>query len=186
MDRRITPSLIVSIIALVVALGGASYAAIKIPKNSVGTKQIKNKAVNSNKVKDGSLLLKDFKSGQVKPNAWEGSKDATLEPIPSTFSTIVNTAVLPKGNYVLLGRANVIGGGSILNRIICSLGSDAAQNFTVDSGAVMPLSLNGTISLTSPEAASLSCLKTAGDPEIAQAHVIAIPVGKLTRGTSGP
>ena len=186
MERRITPSLIVSIIALVVALGGASYAAIKIPKNSVGTKQIKNKAVNSNKVKDGSLLLKDFKSGQVKPNAWEGNKDATLEPIPSTFSTIVNTAVLPKGNYVLLGRANVIGDGSVVNRIICSLGSDAAQNFTVESDAVMPLSLNGTISLTSPEAASLSCLKTAGDPEIAQAHVIAIPVGKLTRGTSGP
>jgi hypothetical protein len=37
MKRRITPSLVVSIIALVVALGGASYAAIQIPKNSVGT-----------------------------------------------------------------------------------------------------------------------------------------------------
>ena len=185
MERRITPSLVVSVIALVVALGGASYAAIKIPKNSVGTKQLKNRAVNSNKVKDGSLLLMDFKSGQVKPNAWEGSKDATLQPISSTFDTVINTAVLPKGNYVLLGRANVIGGGSVVNRIICSLGSDAAQNFTVGTTAVLPLSLNGTLSLTSPEAASLSCLKTAGDPEIAQAHVIAIPVGKLTRGTSG-
>ena len=185
MERRITPSLIVSIVALVVALGGASYAAIQIPKNSVGTKQIKNKAVTSNKVKDGSLLLKDFKSGQVKPNAWEGSKDATLEPIPSTFSTVINTAVLPKGNYVLLGRANIIGGGGVLNRIICSLGTDAAQNFTVGQTSVVPLALNGTFSPTTPQAASLSCLKTAGDPQIAQAHVIAIPVGKLTRGTSG-
>ena len=186
MERQITPSLIVSIIALVVALGGASYAAIKIPKNSVGTKQIKNRAVTSSKVKDGSLLLTDFKSGQVKPNAWEGNKDGTPQPIPSTFSTIINTAVLPKGNYVLLGRANVIGGGSVVNRIICSLGNDAAQNFTVGTTEVFPLSMNGTISVTSPEAASLSCLKTAGDPEVAQAHVIAIPVGKLTRGTSGP
>ena len=186
MERRITPSLVVSIIALVVALGGASYAAIKIPRNSVGTKQLKNKAVDSNKVKDGSLLLKDFKSDQVKPNAWEGSKDATLEPISSTFSTVINTAVLPKGNYVLLGRANIIGGGSVVNRIICSLGTDAAQNFTVGTTAVMPLALNGTVSPTTPQAASLSCLKTAGDPQVAQAHVIAIPVGKLTRGTSGP
>lgn len=186
MKRRITPSLVVSIIALVVALGGASYAAIQIPKNSVGTNQLKNRAVNSNKVKDGSLLLKDFKSGQVKPNAWEGNKDATLQPISSTFDTVINTAVLPKGNYVLLGRANIIGGGSVVNRIICSLGSDAAQNFTVGTTAVMPLALNGTFSPTTPQAASLSCLKTAGDPQIAQAHVIAIPVGKLTRGTSGP
>jgi hypothetical protein len=185
MKRRITPSLVVSIIALVVALGGASYAAIQIPKNSVGTKQLKNRAVNTNKVKDGSLLLKDFKSGQVKPNAWEGSKDATLTPISSSFTPVVTTRTLPKGNYVLLGRVNIIGGGGTVNRIICSLGTDAAQNFTVSQTAVMPLALNGTLSPTTPQEASLSCLKTAGDPQIAQAHVIAIPVGKLTRGTSG-
>ena len=95
MERRITPSLIVSVIALVVALGGASYAAIQIPKNSVGTKQIKNRAVNSNKVKDGSLLLKDFKSGQVKPNAWEGSKDATPTPISSTARSTRNVPGSP-------------------------------------------------------------------------------------------
>ncbi len=186
MGGRISPSLVISVIALFVALGGASYAAIKIPKNSVGTKQLKNRAVNSNKVRDGSLLLRDFKSGQVKPNAWEGNKDGNPEPIPSTFSTIINTAVLPKGNYVLLARANVIGGGSVVNRMICSVGNDAAQNFTVGQAEVFPLSMNGTITLTAPEAATLSCLKTAGEPEIAQAHVIAIPVGKLTKGTSGP
>lgn len=185
MERRVTPSLIVSIVALVVALGGASYAAIQIPKNSVGTKQIKNRAVNSNKVKDGSLLLKDFRNGQVKPNAWEGTKDATLIPISSSFTPIVSTNTLPKGNYVLLGRANIIGGGSVVNRIICSLGSDAAQNFTVSQTAVMPLALNGTFSPTTPQEVSLSCLKTAGDPQIAQAHVIAIPVGKINRRSGG-
>jgi hypothetical protein len=183
---RISPSLVISLIALFVALGGASYAAIKIPKNSVGTKQLKNRAVNSSKVKDASLLLKDFKVNQVKPNAWEGRKDATPEPVPSTFSPIASTNVLPKGNYVLLARANVIGGGSVVNRMICSVGNDAAQNFTVGQTEVFPLSMNGTITLTAPEAATLSCLKTAGDPEIAQAHVIAIPIGKLTKGTSSP
>jgi hypothetical protein len=181
MKRRITPSLVVSIIALVVALGGASYAAIQIPKNSVGTKQLKNRAVNSNKVKDGSLLLKDFKSGQVKPNAWEGSKDATLTPISSSFSPIVSTNVLTKGNYVVLARANVIGGGSVLNRMICSVGNDAAQNFTVGQTEVFPLSMSGTFSPTTPQTVSLSCLKSAGNPQIAQARVIAIPVGKLNR-----
>ena len=42
-------------LALVVALGGTSYAAIKLPKNSV----------TSATVKDRSLLKKDFKPGQL-------------------------------------------------------------------------------------------------------------------------
>lgn len=60
----------VGYIALFVALGGVSYAAVALPKNSVGTKQIAkgavkkadlgNNAVTSAKVKDGSLLLADF------------------------------------------------------------------------------------------------------------------------------
>ena len=51
--------------ALFVALGGASYAAISIPKDSVGVAQIKNDAVNSAKVKDRSLLASDFQTGQL-------------------------------------------------------------------------------------------------------------------------
>ena len=65
MRRHLTPSLAISMIALFVALGGASYAAIKLPKNSVGAAQIKKNAVDSNKVKDRSLLATDFKTGQL-------------------------------------------------------------------------------------------------------------------------
>ena len=57
------------LMALFVALGGASYAAIKLPKNSVGAAQIKKNAVDSNKVKDRSLLATDFKSGQIPAGA---------------------------------------------------------------------------------------------------------------------
>ena len=42
-------------LALVIALGGTSYAAIKLPKNSV----------TSATVKDRSLLKKDFRPGQL-------------------------------------------------------------------------------------------------------------------------
>ena len=37
-----SPALVVSLIALAVALGGTGYAVTQLPKNSVGTKQIKN------------------------------------------------------------------------------------------------------------------------------------------------
>jgi hypothetical protein len=63
--RRPSPAMTVALFALFVAMGGTGYAAFKLPKNSVGSKQIKANAVNSSKVKDGSLLGGDFKSGQL-------------------------------------------------------------------------------------------------------------------------
>src|SRR4051794_742378 len=73
--RRCSPSMIVALIALALALGGTGYAAVKLPNNSVGTAQLRKKAVtgakvNANaitsaKVKDGSLLGQDFKAGQL-------------------------------------------------------------------------------------------------------------------------
>jgi hypothetical protein len=44
---------IVGYVALFIALGGVSYAALKLPANSVGTKQLKNGAVTSRKLAKG-------------------------------------------------------------------------------------------------------------------------------------
>ena len=48
-------------LALFIALGGGAYAATKLPKNSVGNAQLKDDAVDGDKVDDGSLTAKDFK-----------------------------------------------------------------------------------------------------------------------------
>jgi hypothetical protein len=73
--RRPSPSLVISIVALFVALGGTSYAALTLPRNSVGSaqikkgsvtaKKIKKNAVTSAKVKNRSLKAVDFASGQI-------------------------------------------------------------------------------------------------------------------------
>ena len=55
----------VALIALFLALGGTSYAAVALPANSVGAKQIKKDAVTSKKVKNGSLKRQDFAAGQL-------------------------------------------------------------------------------------------------------------------------
>jgi len=75
-SRRPSPALVVSVIALSVALGGTSYAAIVLPANSVGKKQIKKNAVTTAKVKDGSLRLADFGAGQL-PAGAAGATGAT-------------------------------------------------------------------------------------------------------------
>ena len=47
-------NVMVTVLAFVV-LGGGAYAATQLPKNSVGTKQLKNNAVKGPKVADDSL-----------------------------------------------------------------------------------------------------------------------------------
>jgi len=73
MKNHLNPSLVLSVVALFVALGGTSYAISQLPANSVGTKQVKNNAITSPKVKDRSLLAKDFKPGQL-PRGEKGPK----------------------------------------------------------------------------------------------------------------
>jgi hypothetical protein len=72
-----SPAMTVACLALIVALGGVSYAAGVLPTNSVGTKQLRKaavtkgklgrNAVTSSRVADGSLLANDFAAGQLKP-----------------------------------------------------------------------------------------------------------------------
>lgn len=64
--RRLpSPAMIVACIALAVALSGASYAAIVLPKNSVGTKQLRNNAVKSAKVAPDTLSGLDINEGTL-------------------------------------------------------------------------------------------------------------------------
>jgi hypothetical protein len=62
---KLTYSNVVSTLCLFVLLGGGAYAAVKLPENSVGPRQIRKNAVNTLKVKNGSLRAVDFKAGQL-------------------------------------------------------------------------------------------------------------------------
>jgi hypothetical protein len=52
--------------ALFIALGGTSYAAIKLPANSVGTKQLRASSITSGKVRNGTLRAQDLAPGTVR------------------------------------------------------------------------------------------------------------------------
>jgi hypothetical protein len=77
LSRRPSPAMVVACLALIVALGGTSVAAVSqlVPRNSVGPRQIqfgavtgpkiRNNAVTSVKVANRSLLRADFAPGQL-------------------------------------------------------------------------------------------------------------------------
>jgi hypothetical protein len=59
--------MVVALLALFVVLGGTGYAALKLPKNSVGTKQLKKGAVTGAKIKDNSVTGADVKESKLGP-----------------------------------------------------------------------------------------------------------------------
>jgi hypothetical protein len=58
-------ALVLSLFTLVIAMGGTSYAAVKLARNSVTSATIKNNTITSADVKDHSLGAVDFRPGQL-------------------------------------------------------------------------------------------------------------------------
>jgi hypothetical protein len=66
---RLSFANVISVIALFVALGGASYAAVNLPKNSVGPKQIKKRAVRGKHINKNAVS-----ASKIQRDAISGSK----------------------------------------------------------------------------------------------------------------
>jgi len=88
MSRPSFPT-VISLIALFVALGGTSYAVIKLPARSVGNRELKSNAVTSAKIRAQSIARSDLSAsarvgsrgprGPAGPPGATGDADA-LEP----------------------------------------------------------------------------------------------------------
>lgn len=109
--RKPSPAMIVACVALFLATTGTGVAVIaSVPNGSVGTKQLKNNAVNSSKVKDHSLAQKDLAKNsvgtdQLKSNAVNSSKvkDGSLNAVD------LAAGVLPATNVVKRTAKGVYG-----------------------------------------------------------------------------
>jgi hypothetical protein len=62
LTKRLTFANVTSALALFVALGGASYAAIRLPANSVGSTQIRNRSVTVRKLDHKAFALLSAKA----------------------------------------------------------------------------------------------------------------------------
>jgi hypothetical protein len=77
---KISYANVVASLALFLALGGVSYAAIEIPKNSVGTKALKANAVTSAKIKNGTIEKADLAKSALPPLGSNGTNGANGAP----------------------------------------------------------------------------------------------------------
>jgi hypothetical protein len=107
---------IYGLVAVFIALGGTTYAATQLPKNSVGAKQIKPKAVGTSEARDNAFTGQDVNEatlGQV-PSAQSavsaqsanGAQTATSAESANTASSAHNADLLDNLNSTDFLRSN--------------------------------------------------------------------------------
>ena len=164
-------------LALVVALGGTSYAAIKLPRNSVSSVQ----------VKDRSLLKKDFKTGQL-PAGKKGASgpqgpagpagqagassssvinraEGTDALVPGTGNQVIQSMNLPAGSWTVTAKFVAENGTAVegIGKLSCTLtlggaaiDSLGATGIDFDPGASSN-ALTGGGTLSGPGTATVVC-----------------------------
>jgi hypothetical protein len=108
MKRRLrgpSPAFVIALIALFVALGGTSYAALSLPPNSVGTRQLKNGAVTSKKVAP-KLIVYGAKAAVVAVAAIEANHAKTADSATrANLASSADTAASANNAFTLAGYA---------------------------------------------------------------------------------
>jgi hypothetical protein len=194
-------------VALIVALGGTSYAAIKLPKNSVTSLQ----------VKDRSLLKKDFKTGQLPagktgktgPPGPAGSTGGTggagtgvglfnrtdaIEPLlAGTADQQIQSLALPAGSWVVTAKfiADDQAPADPDPRLKCSLtiGGVAVDNLSPNRGIDFDMgasanTLTGAGTLAAAGAATVVCNtdNTVGGGEYRARSMTAVQASSVAAG----
>lgn len=64
--QRATYANVTASIALFIALGGTSYAALTLPRNSVGSPQIRSQAVRASELRTGAVASRDIRNRSIR------------------------------------------------------------------------------------------------------------------------
>jgi hypothetical protein len=147
--HRPSPAMAVALVALFVSLGGTSYSAISLSKNSVRSKHIANgqvkrvdiarDAVNSARVKDFTLVANDFKPGQY-PVGPQGPKGDPGTP-GATNVRVRKAAGFDRATVQCQPGERATGGGAHSVNGFIWASAPAANPAVIDT--VAPLELQG-------------------------------------------
>ena len=102
----------IALIALFIALGGTSYAAVAIPGNSVGSRQLRNGAVTPAKLSGSSFgghildLAQITPIGKVVMSDPKGAR--TLDWNPGSGGTVIWPHRIPNGCFPLAGASSLL------------------------------------------------------------------------------
>jgi hypothetical protein len=135
------------LLALFIALGGTSYAAAKLPKNSVGSTQIRSGAVTQSKL-EKSVRTKLSKAGAAGPAGAQGPKGDTGAPGPQGPQGDPGAAGA-KGDKGDAGPVSaVVGGNNIGVTITAGDPILSATNVTLEKPGKVLVLVSGSFGVT--------------------------------------
>jgi hypothetical protein len=130
--QRLSYANVIATLALFVALGGAAWAGTRLPKNSVGAKQVRKNAVTTPKIKNEAVT-----AGKIRKGTIDGSRLnlTTIGTVPSAKSA---------------GDAQTLGGAApatYLDRVAQATANGLEAHF---NGAIDATPGSGPLSISVP------------------------------------
>jgi len=208
--RHLTYANVAASLALFLALGGAAYAATQLPKNSVGTNQIRKEAVTAAKIaKKTRQQLQGARgpAGQQGPQGKTGktgAKGATgargaqgntgapgVDGTGPALEVVASPKLIEAGGSTVVSQnlapgayvvtADVVVESAIATAVTCTLnGSNGEAVGNVEAGFPVTLTLSGVRSLGAASAATLTCAAPGG-ATAKYANLIATQVKSASR-----
>ena len=209
--RRPSPAMVVALIALFVALGGSSYAALRIgskqiKNNSVRSGDLRNNDVSTKDIRNRSLLEQDFKAGQLPagpagaagpqgpqgppgPSAVYQTRFAYTSPgevVPTASYTTLNTLTVPSGSYDVRTTIGITNGNAALDGVVCDVGPPvgSVERFSVISPTNTLAYGSGGIATTLPAGGTITlrCITNGAGPVRRRASTLtAVKVGAIVQ-----
>lgn len=205
---RITYANVMATIAVFIALGGTSYAVSKLPRNSVGTEQVRDRSLRSEDLAPGVI------QGARGPRGPEGTKgDAGTQGTqgPAGVASVVTAVskavtqlslagggsgdvasiVVPQGKWWFIGSASAVNGGSgdqfrchlVFGSVAGAAGSVARVGTDASSALAAGLAVHEGRTLATTTSVRLRCghdgTLVGGDPRIDHGQITAIRADNL-------
>jgi hypothetical protein len=118
--ERLSYANVMATLAVFISLGGGAFAALRLPANSVGTRQLKESSVTGHKVKDASLTGVD-----IKPQSLTGED--------------IKPGSLSSENLPRFGLANLLGAsGTAVNNTAINLEKGACNRYVFAASGAQP------------------------------------------------
>lgn len=156
---RLTYANIIASVALFVALGGTGWAVTKLPRNSVGSKQIRSKAVGRSELRSRAVSSRHLRSGAVSLGKLSRSARAALRGAQGPAGPQG-----PPGPAGVTHRAAVnSGGGVVRGTAVGASGPGATSEYRV----MFPMDVS-------------ACVYTATLASVPGGQVIDPPPGRIT------